>query len=347
MEYDELNLPLLWDTFTGYQRTAALKAAIELDIFTQIAGGATTVEALAARCHAASRGVRALLNHLAMDGFLRKDGERYALSATAAAFLDRNAPGFLGGAIDFIASPLMSEAFARLTEAVRRGGTAIPQEGSLAPEHPMWVEFACAMAPLAALSAQLLANLLDIEHAAGARVLDVAAGHGMFGITLALLNPAVQVTALDWKNVLTVAEDNARIAGVADRFRTIAGSAFDVPFGTGYDLVLLPNFLHHFDAATCERLLAKTRAALAPGGRVVIVEFVPDADRSGPADAVRFALVMLVGTPGGDAYTFAEYQTMLRNTGYGPPTLHDLTPSPARVVRRDGGVSTAAPRLSP
>jgi SAM-dependent methyltransferase len=112
----------------------------------------------------------------------------------------------------------------------------------------------------------------------------------------------------------------------------LAGSAFDVPFGSGYDLVLLPNFLHHFDPPACEHILAKAHAALAPGGRVVIVEFVPDDDRSGPADAVRFSLVMLAGTPGGDAYTFAEYQTMLRNAGFQGATLHDLPPSPARVV---------------
>ena len=312
MDHNEPSLSLVWDTFTGYQRTAAIKAAIELDVFTHIGAGAATVDALAARCHAAPRGIRALLNHLAMDGFLTRDGERYNLSATAAAFLDRSSPGYLGSAIGFIGSPMILEGFTRLTDAVRRGGTAVPDDGALAPEHPVWVEFAGAMAPLAGMAAILLANLLDVEHAPGWRVLDIAAGHGMFGITLARLNPGVQVTALDWKNVLAVADEHARAAGVAERFRMLTGSAFDVPFGDGYDLVLLPNFLHHFDPATCERLLAKARAALAPGGRVVIVEFVPDGDRSGPADAVRFGLVMLAGTPAGDAYTFAEYQTMLR-----------------------------------
>lgn len=332
MANDDPSLSLLWDTFTGYQRTAALKAAIELDVFTQIAAGTATVDALAARCHAAPRGLRSLLNHLVMDGFLTRDGERYGLGATAAAFLDRNSPAYLGSAIGFIASPMVVEGFAHLTDAVRRGGTAVPDAGSLAPEHPMWVEFARAMAPLAGMSAVLLANLLDVEHAPPWKVLDIAAGHGMFGITLARLNPGVQVSALDWKNVLAVAEEHAREAGVAGRFRTLPGSAFDVPFGDGYDLVLLPNILHHFDPAACERLLAKARAALAPGGRVVLVEFVPNDDRSGPADAVRFSLVMLAGTPAGDAYTFNEYQTMLRNVGFGRTTLHDLAPSPARVV---------------
>lgn len=332
MANDELSLSLLWDAFTGYQRTAALKAAIELDVFTHIAAGVNTVDALAARCHAAPRGLRALLNHLVMDGFLIKDAERYRLSVTASAFLDRNSPGYLGSALQFIASPMVSEGFHRLTDAVRRGGTAIPNDGGLAPEHPMWVEFARAMAPVAGMSAVLLANLLDIEHAPNWKVLDVAAGHGMFGITLARMNRGVHVTALDWKNVLAVADENARAAGVTDRFRTLPGSALEVPFGAGYDVVLLPNFLHHFDPQSCEQVLVKSHGALKPGGRLVIVEFVPDDDRSGPPDAVRFGLVMLAGTPAGDAYTFTEYQTMLRNAGFGRAALHELVPSPARVV---------------
>ena len=157
--------------------------------------------------------------------------------------------------------------------------------GALAPEHPVWVDFARAMAPVAGMTAVLLANHLGAEHATGWKVLDVAAGHGLYGITLAQLNPKPTGVALVWRNVLAVAEEHARAAGLQARFRTLAGSAFDVAWGDGYDLVLLPNFLHHFDVPTCERILAKAHAALAPGGRVVIVEFVPDPDRSGPPDA--------------------------------------------------------------
>jgi len=332
MAQDEPSLELVWGAFTGYQRTAVIKAAIELDIFTHISAGVTSVDGLATRCSAAPRGVRALLNHLVMDGFLTRDGEQYGLSPTAAAFLDRKAPAYIGSAVTFIASPTVVEGFTKLTEAVRRGGSAIPNEATLAPEHPVWVEFARAMAPLAGMSALLLANLLDVEHAPGWKVLDIAAGHGMFGIAFARLNPAVQVTAVDWKNVLAVASEHAAAAGVAERFRALPGSALEVPFGTGFDVVLLPNFLHHFDIAACERLLAKCRDALAPGGRLAIVEFVPNDDRTGPPDAVRFSAVMLAGTPAGDAYTFAEYQTMLKNAGFPPPTLHELTPTPMRVV---------------
>jgi ubiquinone/menaquinone biosynthesis C-methylase UbiE len=332
MDTHEPSMPLVWDTFTGYQRTFALKAAVELDVFGRITAGATTIDELAKQCQAAPRGLRALLNHLVADGFLTRDGARYGLSATSAAFLDPTGVTNLGSAIRFIASPMIVDSFTRLTDAVRRGGTAVPAEGTLAPEHPVWVEFARAMGPLAGMTAVLLGNLLEVERAPALQVLDISAGHGMFGITLAQLNPQIVVTALDWKNVLAVAAENARTAGVADRFRTLPGSALEIGYGKDFDLILIPNFLHHFDPPTCERVLAKAHAALKPGGRVAIVEFVPDDDRSGPADAVRFALVMLATTPAGDSYTFAEYQTMLRNSGFAQSTLHELQPSPARVV---------------
>src|SRR5262245_32102740 len=111
MTHDEPSIPLVWNTFTGYQHTAALKSAIELELFTHVAEGVVTIEALAAKCGAAPRGLRALLNHLVMDGFLTKDGERYGLTATSASFLDKSSPGYLGSAITFIASPMIAEGF--------------------------------------------------------------------------------------------------------------------------------------------------------------------------------------------------------------------------------------------
>ncbi len=326
------DLPDVFDALTSYQRTAALKAAIELDVFTAIGEGAATLPALAERVGAAARGVRALCSRLVVDGFLGFEAGRYSLSPAAEMFLDRRSPAFAGSAVTFLTSPHIVHGFDLLTEAVRRGGTALGAENTLAPEHPVWVEFARAMAPFARFTGKLLANVLDARAGAPWKVLDVAAGHGMYGITLLEENPHAEVVALDWANVLVVAREHAEQAGIAARLRTLAGSAFEVDWGAGYDLVLLPNFLHHFDEPGCVELLGRARRALAPGGRVVIVEFVPNDDRVAPPEAASFALTMLASTPAGDAYTFAEYAAMLRSAGFGPPTLHDLTPAPNRAI---------------
>jgi SAM-dependent methyltransferase len=327
----EASMEAMWEAFTGYQHTAALKTAVELDLFTAIGEGATRLPALAKRTGASERGLRALLNHLAVGGFLTREGDAYALTATTAAFCDRRSPAFLASAATFITSPAIVEGFTRLTEAVRRGGTAVPEDVTTA-SHPAWVEFARSMAPLARATAGAVVGQLEVARSGAVKVLDIAAGHGMFGIAFAREDPQATVTGLDWAIVLEVAKENAAAAGVADRYRTIAGSAFEVDWGTGYDLVLLPNFLHHFDVPSCVRVLEKTAAALAHGGHVVIVEFVPDDDRSGPPEAVRFALTMLAGTPGGDAYTFAEYRDMLAKARLVDPVMRDLAPLPQRMI---------------
>ncbi len=202
----------------------------------------------------------------------------------------------------------------------------------IAPENPAWVSFARAMAPMMAMPSQLIAQLVDPQANAKLRILDIAAGHGLYGLAFAKRNPHAEVTAIDWANVLEVAKENAQAAGLSDRYQTIAGSAFDVDYGTGYDLVLLTNFLHHFDAATCEELLRKVHAALADGGRAVTLEFVPNADRVSPPQAAAFSMMMLGSTPAGDAYTFAELEAMFRNAGFARSEMHELPPSIERVV---------------
>src|SRR5262245_66444507 len=92
----EPSISRVYDALTGYQRSAALKAAIDLDVFTAIGEGADTAAALAARSGAAERGVRALCNRLVADRLLVTDRGRYRLTPTAAAFLDRRSPAYAG-----------------------------------------------------------------------------------------------------------------------------------------------------------------------------------------------------------------------------------------------------------
>jgi len=327
---------LFFETMNAYQRTAALKGAIELDLFTAIGEGAATAIELARRCAASGRGIRILCDYLTVIGFLTKQGDRYGLTPDAAMFLDRRSPAYLGTATRFLANAASQEAFRDVAETVRQGTSILGSGGLTAPEHPQWVEFARGMAPLMFLPAEGIARILNAKEAAGAdgkwKVLDIAAGHGMFGITLAKHNPRAEITALDWRNVLEVALENAQAAGVADRYHIIAGSAFEAEMGAGYDVVLLTNILHHFDVATCEALLGRVHAALAPGGRAAILEFVPNDDRVSPPQAATFAMIMLGMTPAGDAYTFRELESMCRNAGFATAQLHPLDPHPEAVV---------------
>ena len=323
---------LFLEAAVAYRRSAALRAGIELDLFSVLAEAPLDAESLAARCGAAPRGVRILCDALATLGMLRKEGGLYSLTPEAAIFLNRASPACMADAFQFLGSPHIENAFRDLTGAVRRGGTPAGSANVLAPEHEFWLHFARAMAPMMAYPADSIAQLLGADSAEPWQVLDVAAGHGMFGIAIARHNPNASITALDWPGVLAIARENAQAAGVAERFRDLSGSAFDLDFGSGYHLILLTNFLHHFDPATCEALLRRVHAALVPGGRAAVLEFVPSEDRLGPAFASLFALNMLVHTAAGDAYTFSELQRMLRDAGFGSCEIQSLPPGPQSLV---------------
>jgi 2-polyprenyl-3-methyl-5-hydroxy-6-metoxy-1,4-benzoquinol methylase len=154
----------------------------------------------------------------------------------------------------------------------------------------------------------------------------------MYGIAVARHNAAAEVFAVDWKNVLEVAAANAAQAGVSGRYHTIPGSAFEVDFGTGYDVVLLPAFLHHFDPPTNVELLRKIRASMQPHGLLAIVEMIPDEDRLSPPFAAAFSLTMLANTPAGDAYTLTELEQMLQSAGFHQIRPHALGLQPMTVM---------------
>lgn len=326
----QVNPAAIFETLNRYQHSMALKGAIDLELFTHIATGATTPAALAVRCHASERGVRILCDFLTVLRFLTKTDGAYGLTQDSAVFLNKRSPAYLGTIADFIVSDTLRSHFRDVAALVRKGGT-LDGAGTMEPEHNIWVNFAQAMMPIAAMSARILAPLVN-EGKNKIKVLDVAAGHGIFGISVAQYNPAAEIVAVDWQNVLEVAVENAVRAGVQSRYRTLPGSVFDIPLGTGYDLVLLPNFLHHFDVPTNVELLKKIRAAMNPNGRLATLEFVPNHDRVSPPIAASFSMIMLGNTERGDAYTFREFDHMFHQAGFGESRMQDLEPTPQRLI---------------
>lgn len=323
---------LVFHTISAFQHSAALRAGIDLDLFSAVGDGCRTVAAIAARCLASERGIRRLCDYLTVIGFLTKQDGRYENTPTSAAFLDRRSPSCIGSVARFLHDPRMMSPWQNLTEIVRNGTTSLPGEGTVDPDNPVWVEFAHGMAPMMAPIAAPLGRIALADGAGPMRVLDIAAGHGLFGIEVARQNPQAHIVALDWRAVLEVARANAEKAGVASRWQPLAGDAFGTDFGGPYDVVLLTNFLHHFDPPTCVRLLEKVRAALAPGGRAATLEFIPNEDRISPPMPATFSLTMLVTTRAGDAYTYSEIEAMHREAGFTRTRLHDMPPSPHRIV---------------
>jgi SAM-dependent methyltransferase len=323
---------LFFRSINAYQLTHALKGAIDLDIFTAIAEGKTTAKALAESRQASERGMRILCDYLMATGFLTKANGNYGLTPDSAMFLDRRLPSFVGDSAEFLLSPMLTQSFDDVAAAVRKGGTVVSEEGTMAPDHPVWVKFARAMQPLSFGMAQMVAGAVKLDPNKKTKVLDIAASHGLYGLSFAQQYPNLEVVAVDWANVLEVGRENAAKFGAADRWRALPGSAFDVDFGEGYDLALIPNFFHHFDPPTNEKLMRKIHAALNENGRAVTVEFVPNEERTEPPQSVTFALVMLASTAHGDAYTFGEYEKMFANAGFSRSELLQLPVAFEQVI---------------
>jgi len=298
----------LLDEFRAFERTLALRTAIEMDLFTRIGAGRNTIRSLAADAGASERGLRALCDYLTVHGHLSKLGSRYSLTINARVYLTKASPAYLGSAVKFLASDSTVAAFCRLRKTVERGNAG--------GQELDWVEYARSMAPLARATAQFAAEALQVDSAGPIQVLDLGAGHGLYGLAIAARNSSAQIFALDAPQVLEIALENARQAGVAARYHTIPGDAFEASFGGPYDVVLAANLAHHLDEASNVRLFQKARAALKPAGRMVLIEWIPNPDRVSPSHDAAFALTVLATSARGAIYTLKEYSQMLRAAGF-------------------------------
>jgi SAM-dependent methyltransferase len=327
-----LNPGIVFDMVQAHQRTAALKAAIQLDVFRSVGQGPGDVASIARHCSASERGIRILCDFLVINGVLAKQDGHYKHTPTSAAFLDPASPACMASVAHFLSESAVMQADGQLVEIVRAGRTYLPGSGTVEPDNPIWVSFAENMAPMMGPMAAPLGVMVLKGSTEPMRVLDIAAGHGLFGIEIAKQNPNAHVTGLDWAPVLRVALRNAEKAGVQDRYDMLPGSAFDVDFGGPYDVVLLTNFLHHFNKATNVDLLRKVRAALKAGGCAATLEFVPNPDRVSPPMPAAFAMTMLTTTADGDAYTFAELEAMYADAGFKEISENPIPMSPHTVV---------------
>jgi O-methyltransferase domain len=298
----------LVEEFRAFQRTLALRAALQMDLFTRIGSGADTPGALAQQSGASERGLRILCDYLTVQGHLMKRNGRYSLPLNTQLYLTTTSPAYIGSAVRFLASDAMVQSFGDLGRAV--------ENGALLTGDSQWVEFAQAMAPLATRVAQIAAAALGIQPGGPLDVLDVAAGHGHYGLAVAARNSAAHIFALDSPEVLAVATENARLQGISERYHLLPGDAFAADFGGPYDVVLMANFAHHFDAATNVALFRKCRGALKASGRMALIDFIVNDDRVSPPDDAAFALTMLATTARGDVYTFREFAAMLDEAGF-------------------------------
>lgn len=313
----------------GYVPPLVLEAAIRHRVFDVLDAGPMKVEQVAAATGASERGLTAIMNVLVGLDYLSRDREgRYALTAESSAFLVSTKPSFQGGLIRHCSEHLIPR-WLHLNEVVASGApvSAVNQE---ATGGAFFHDFVMDIFPMSFGAAQFLAQHLAYGDAGEpVRVLDLAAGSGVWSIAVAQSSSRVHATAVDWPEVIPVTQKSVGRFGLLDRFSFIEGDLRDVAFGSGYHLATLGHILHSEGEARSHELLAKTHAALASGGTIAIQEFLVNRDRTGPMTGLFFAVNMLVNTQTGNTWSFEEIASWLENAGFvDARTLASPGPSP-------------------
>lgn len=300
------------EALSAYWRTAALIAAIDLDLFTVLGRGARTAAQLARACAADVAATRTLCDSLVSLGLLRARRGRYASAPDAARFLDTRSPDALAGASRFFAGPAVTRAFAGLAGTIRRGRGA----GGAVSRIGVWTSFARETFGLRQQLAEDIAAHLRRRRLGRGRILDVGAGASPLGIALLRRARTASLVVQDRGPVVAEARRRAAAAGVGDRVATLPGEAAMVDWGGPFDLVLMVNVLDYFSAADRERLLGKARAALRPGGSLVVAAPLLDSGRHSPPDAVAYNLLLLALQSPGHPSTAREMRQQLRRAGF-------------------------------
>lgn len=296
-------------------RGQALAAALELDFFTHLAQGRATAQQIAAAAGASENGTRRLLDALTAIGYLKKTNRTYRLTPTAAEFLVRGKPFYMGSAA--AVGKMLAGIWSNLANVVREG-RPLRAEISDEDRQSFFAQLVPAIfAPSFTAADAALKSLAPTVRRRIKRILDVGAGSAAWSIPFAKAIKTARVTVADYPEVTQVTREFTEGWGVADRYDYLEGDFHQVDFGTGrFDLVLLGHIVHGEGADQGRHLLKRLFDALADGGMLLIGEFVPNDDRSGPVLPLLFGLNMLLNTEHGDVFTLREYRNWLKEAGF-------------------------------
>ena len=318
----------------GYVPPLVLEAAIRHRVFDVLDSGAKTLHEVHLETGASERGLAAIMNALVGLNFLTKDKQAvFSLTPESATFLVSTKPGFQGGVIRHGSEHLIPK-WLHLNDIVASGRpvqSVNQEEGG----STFFQSFVNDIFPMSYPAAQNLARHLNRNGNGPLRILDLAAGSGVWGIALAQSSEQVRVTAVDWPEVIPVTRETVSRFGLADRFAFIEGDLLQADFGSDHELATLGQILHSEGEERSRALLAKTFNALASGGTIAIAEFLVNADRTGPLNGLFFAVNMLVNTDCGGTYSFEEISDWLADAGFvNARTLESPGPSPLILATR-------------
>jgi SAM-dependent methyltransferase len=300
-----------------------LFAASELDVFTNISLGHTTVDTLTAACGAQREPLRMLLEWCVADGTLTSDGTRYQNTPATQAYLVRGQPAYAANGLKYAQD--LYPAWGELTSLMRTGRPAIDPESILGDDTAKTRAFIFAMHERARGLGSILPAMVDFN--GRRRLLDVGGGPGTYSIALVQKTAGLRASVLDLPGVLEITKEIVESNGCSDRIDLLPGSYLTTPFGSGYDAALMSGMMHREHEAECRLLLEKAFGALEPGGLLVVSDvFFEDDRKNTPPFALSFALNMMLTSNHGSAHAKTEMSRWMIDAGFHDIDIRPLPP---------------------
>lgn len=308
----------------GFFASKTLLSAVELGVFATLGQTAMTAADLRGRIGLHPRSVFDFLDALVALGFLHRAGDgpeaHYSNTPETAAFLDPASPTYLGGILH-MANNRLYRHWGNLTEALRSG---LPQNerqddpagdsfASLYADPARLVEFLDAMAGVQLGNFRVLTERFDFSRFP--TVCDVGGAGGSLSIAIAHRYPTVRCISYDLPAVTAIARERIAASGLADRVEARAGN-FLVDTLPAADAISMGSILHDWGAATKQMLLRKAYVALPQGGAFIGIENIIDDARRENVHGLLMSLNMLIETPEGYDYSFAQFDGWCRDVGF-------------------------------
>jgi SAM-dependent methyltransferase len=305
----------------AYWESAALMAAVELEVFTAVAHGHDTIPAVATAIGISQRNAERLLTALTAMTLLSREGERFANAADVQRFLVKDGERYAGPWILFT-KPRWT-AFGELSERLRRR-----EENTLGQYTEFTVDDArryhAATYSIGMGAARLFSRSVDL---AGRRLmLDLGGGSGAYSIVATKTFPGLKAIVLDLPPVAVVAKEYIAANDAADRVSALAGDFTTSDFPRGVDVAVMASNLPQYEPALIRLVVGKAFAALVPGGEMHLIGETLHDDRRGPLSAALWGLNEAVQGSTGVAHTEGEVLGYLRDAGFTDVAVHPFVP---------------------